>query len=176
MDDDAPAQLVVVPPPPPADRKESAYLLWAYETGQDAKEAALRLGLPVRTVQDWVHRDRWRARLTDERRDSVRRAMVGTELALTRAMSGLADRLHRIAMGQGDTKTVLDKRGQPVTIELPVPYQAQVNALNSLRDWVAPLVADSGSPDPPDPDDAPTPETPAEIHAALRRMLEEKTS
>ncbi len=171
---DAAARTLSLVPEVVEDERETAFLLWAYECGQNAAETARRLGIPVRTVQDWVKIDGWRGRLDRERKEVARVAWAGAEAALSRAVDGLVNRLYRIGMGEGDTKTVLDKQGNPVTVEIPVPYQAQVNAANSLLDRVG-LVAAGRPADAPSDDDAQA--RPMTLHERIerqRRALEEQ--
>ena len=42
--------------------------------------------------------------------------------------------LAKVARGEGDKVTMLDKRGELVEVELPVPYRARVNAGATLLD------------------------------------------
>ncbi len=53
---------------------------------------------------------------------------------MLRVVPEVIDRLHKIAMGQGDTKPVVLKDGSVVDVEQVIPAQAQVNACNSLLD------------------------------------------
>ncbi len=162
------------------DRKESAYLSWAYESGQNAAEVARRLEIPPRTVQDWVKSDRWRDRLDTERKELARQVWAGAHLALSRAAGEVLSRLHRIALGHGDTKVILTRDGDPVEVELPIPYQAQVNAANSLLDRFGLTVRDQREPDRSHED---TPGltlaelramTPEELRALEQRMIDQE--
>ncbi len=114
--------------------REAAYQRWAYVDGQNAAETARALGLSPRTVQDWAQREGWRHRLDAERKEQTARVWSVAELALLRAVPRVIERLERIALGQGDVKPQLTKDGELVEVEVPVPYQSQVNAANSLLD------------------------------------------
>ena len=129
----APAHQTLTPDVIPTDR-EGAYQRWAYLDGQNAAATARALGLSENTVRSWATRDGWRGRLDQERQEQMQGVRSVAELALIRAVPDVIDRLHRIALGQGDTKPVLTKDGEVVEIEQPIPYQAQVNAANSLLD------------------------------------------
>ncbi len=129
----APAHRVLTPELLDTDR-EAAYQRWAYVDGQNAAETARALGLSPRTVQDWAQREGWRHRLDAERKEQTARVWSVAELALLRAVPRVIERLERIALGQGDAKLQLTKDGEPVEVEIPGPYQAQVNAANSLLD------------------------------------------
>ncbi len=131
--DDAGARRGLIPDVLPSDR-ETAYLLWSTTHGQNAAEVARELGLPETTVRSWVTRDGWRARLDQEHLEQNRRVRSVAEAALLRVVPEVIDRLHRIAMGQGDTKPVVLKDGTIVEVEQIVPPQASVNACNSLLD------------------------------------------
>ncbi|MDP9470062.1 MAG: hypothetical protein M3Q71_05255 [Chloroflexota bacterium] len=117
----------------PADR-EAAYQLWAHQHQQNAAAVARSLGIPVSTVQSWVRRDGWTARLQAEREDLGRHVWAAAELALLRAVPDGIQALHKIANGEGDTRQVVTKDGEVVEVQEFVPYQARVNAVNSLLD------------------------------------------
>ncbi len=117
----------------PADR-EAAYQLWAHQHQQNAAATARTLGIPVSTVQSWVRRDGWTARLQAEREDLGRHVWAAAELALLRAVPDGIQALHKIANGEGDTRQVVTKDGEVVEVQEFVPYQARVNAVNSLLD------------------------------------------
>ncbi|MDP9358200.1 MAG: hypothetical protein M3Q71_20655 [Chloroflexota bacterium] len=129
----APAHRVLTPELLDTDR-EAVYQRWAYVDGQNAAETARALGLSPRTVQDWAQREGWRHRLDAERKEQTARVWSVAELALLRAVPRVIERLERIALGQGDVKPQLTKDGELVEVEIPIPYQAQVNAANSLLD------------------------------------------
>ena len=168
---DATPQLTLVPDVLDGDR-EAAYLVYATQADGNAAETARILGIPERTVQHWARLDGWPARLDSERSRLAAVAVRSAQLALGQALHPVVAGLVRIAIGQGDTKTVLDKRGDPVTVELPVPYQARVNAANSLLDRFG-FVA--GMPAPADDrgdGDEDRPRTPQELQARSRQLLE----
>lgn len=146
--------------------------LWAHETRQYVVETERRMGIAVRTVQDWVKADGRRDRLDRERQKVARVAWAGAEAALSRAVDGLVNCLYRIGMGEVGTKSIIGQQGNPVTVELPIPYQAQVNAAHSLLDRVG-LVA-AGRPNDLAPDDGPQhrPKTIQERIERQRRALE----
>ncbi len=153
----------------PADR-EGAYQRWAYLDGQNAAATARALGLSENTVRSWATRDGWRARVEQERSEQTQRVRSVAELALMRVVPRVIDRLHRIAMGQGDVKPVLTKDGELVEVERPIPAQAQVNAANSLLDRFGltavklhqhQVTAPVPSPPPPAPTPPPTTSTTA---------------
>ena len=73
------------------------------------------------------------------------------QVELIGAVTEMVPRLRRIGNGQGDTKKVLTKKGEIVEVEIPVPYQAQVNAWGELRE-LAGLVAGL-EPHPDEPED-----------------------
>ncbi len=129
----APVHRALTPDVIPADR-EGAYQRWAYLDGQNAAATARALGLSENTVRSWATRDGLRDRLDQERIEQGQRVRSVAELVLIRAVPEVIDRLHRITLGQGDTKPVLTKDGAVVELEQPIPYQAQVNAANSLLD------------------------------------------
>ncbi len=129
----APAHRALAPELLDTDR-EATYQRWAYVDGQNAAETARALGLSPRTVQDWAQREGWRHRLDAERKEQTARVWSVAELALLRAVPRVIERLERIALGQGDVKPQLTKDGELVEVEIPIPYQAQVNAANSLLD------------------------------------------
>ncbi len=127
--------------------REAAWLVYATEADGNAAETARILGIPERTVQHWARVDGWPARLDSERVRLGAVAVRSAQLALGQALHPVVTRLVRIALGQGDTKTIADRTGRPVTVELPVPYQASVNAANSLLDrfgFVAGMPAPAG--------------------------------
>ena len=127
-DDAAPAPEVV------DGSSEGAYQLWAWATDQNAAEVARRLALPERTVQDWAKRHGWRARLEQDRKELAERTWRSLETALVGVAPQIVRRLNKIATGQGDTKRVQLKDGTVAEVDVPVPYQAQVIAANSLLD------------------------------------------
>ena len=160
-----------------ADRREAAYALWAWKLDRNAAEVGRALGVPARTVQRWAADGGWRERHAAERRSLGRRAWAAAELRLLGIVDEVLARQVRIALGQGDRVRTLTKRGEAVEVDLPVPYQAQVNAQNSLLDRLG-LVAGARPPAPAedeeraqdDDDDEPTdPQDAAERH---RRRLE----
>ncbi len=165
-------QLALVPDVLDADR-EAAYLVYATQADGNAAEVARLLGIPERTVQHWARVDGWPARLDSERSRLAAVAVRAAQLALGQAVNPVVARLVRIALGQGDTKTVLDKRGEPVTVEIPVPYQAQVNAANSLLDrfGFGPGMPAPAGGDDDDQDDG-RPLTPRELAERKRQLLE----
>ncbi len=114
-----------------ADR-ETAYLLWSTVHGQNAAEVARDLGIPEPTVRSWCSRDGWRARLELEHQEQSRRVRSVVDAALLRIIPNVINRLDRIVMGHGDTKPVLTKDGEVIEMEIPIPYQAQVNAAKEL--------------------------------------------
>ncbi len=116
------------------DDREAAYQLWAHQHQQNAAATARTLGIPVSTVQSWVRRDGWTARLQAEREDLGRHVWAAAELALLRAVPDGIQALHRIATGEGDTRQLVTKEGEVVEVQEFVPYQARVNAVNSLLD------------------------------------------
>ncbi len=116
------------------DDREAAYQLWAHQHQQNAAATARTLGIPVSTVQSWVRRDGWTARLQAEREDLGRHVWAAAELALLRAVPDGIQALHKIANGEGDTRQVVTKDGEVVEVQEFVPYQARVNAINSLLD------------------------------------------
>ncbi len=130
---DATLQRGLTPDVIPADR-QGAFQLWAYVHGQNAAATARALGLSENTVRSWAARDGWRGRLDLEREEQTQRVRSVAELALIRAVPEVIERLHKIAMVQGDTKPVVLKDGSVVDVEQVIPAQAQVNACNSLLD------------------------------------------
>ena len=114
------------------DEREAAYQLWAHQHQQNAAATARTLGIPISTVQSWVRRDGWAARLQAEREDLGRHVWAAAEVALLRAVPDGIQALHRIATGDGDTWQVVTKDGEVVEVVEFVPYQARVNAINSL--------------------------------------------
>ncbi len=116
------------------DEREAAFQLWAHQHQQNAAATARTLGIPVSTVQSWVRRDGWAARLQAEREDLGRHVWAAAELALLRAVPDGIQALHKIANGEGDTRQVVTKDGEMVEVIEFVPYQARVNAVNSLLD------------------------------------------
>ncbi len=114
-----------------ADR-ESAYILWATVAHQNAADVARTLGIPEPTVRSWCSRDGWRARLELEHQEQSQRVRAVMDAALLRIIPNVINRLDRIAMGHGDTKPVLTKDGEVIELEIPIPYQAQVNAAKEL--------------------------------------------
>ncbi len=116
-----------------ADR-ETAFLLWATTYGQNAAETARALNLPETTVRSWVARDAWRARLDQEQAEQRQRVRSVADAALMRVVPEVIEGLAKIARGQGDHRDTLDKDGNLVTVYDAVPYQARVNAGNSLLD------------------------------------------
>ncbi|MDP9471126.1 MAG: hypothetical protein M3Q71_10745 [Chloroflexota bacterium] len=131
--DDAAARRGLVPDVLPSDR-ETAYLLWSTTHGQNAADVARELGLPETTVRSWVTRDGWRARLDQERTEQSLRVRAMADVALMRVVPEVIEGLAKIARGAGDHRDTLDKDGNLVTVYDAVPYQARVNASNSLLD------------------------------------------
>ncbi len=121
---DATAPPVPVVALEPERNRETAFALWAYRYGRNAAATAAALDLPPRTVQRWAAEDGWAARADREAAELVANVRAAAEVALFGAVADAIDALHKIARGQGETKTVLDKRGEPVTVEIPVPFQA----------------------------------------------------
>ncbi len=130
---DAALQRGLVPDVIPADR-EAAYELWAYAHGQNATATAAALGIPANTVRSWANRDGWRQRYELERGERFETVRRATELALLRAIPDTIKMFHKIVNGEGDSRQTLDKEGNLVTVYDAVPYQARVNAGNSLLD------------------------------------------
>ncbi len=128
---DAAVQRGLTPDVIPADR-DAAYELWAYVHGQNAAATARALGLSENTVRSWCQRDGWRGRLDLEREEQTQRVRSVAELALIRVVPEVIERLHKIAMGEGDIKPVVLKDGTIVEVGQIVPPQASVNACNSL--------------------------------------------
>ncbi len=122
----------LVPDVLPSDR-ETAYHHWAYVSERNAAETARALGLPVRTVQDWVSRDGWKVRYDQERGDLAQRVRDTMELALIRAMPSAIQALVRIIEGDGDLRQHVTKDGEIIELEEFVPYMARVNAVKELR-------------------------------------------
>ena len=170
------------PPPPDLlpevvdDQHEGAYVLWAWKFDGNAAEVGRALGIPARTVQRWAADGGWKGRRAAERRSLGRRAWLATELRLLGVADELIAAQIKIAKGEGDRITTLTRRGEAVEVDYPVPYQARVNAQNSLLDRMG-LVAGARPPAPADDehdqdeaDDEPTdPQDAAERH---RRRLE----
>ena len=123
---DTPAQLPHVDVLP--NDRETAYHHWAYVSDRNAAETARCLGLPVRTVQDWVTRDGWRVRYDQDRGELAQRVRDTVEVALIRAFPEVVQGFLKIFRGEGDQRQTLDKDGNLVTVYDPVPYQARVNA------------------------------------------------
>ena len=155
-----PAEDAATPPPPtgaplvPAvvdGDAETAYQLWAWECDQNAAEVARRLSLPERTVQRWAKDGGWRTRLDRERKELAGRTWRAVEVALIGVAPEIVKRLHGIAMGKGDTKRVRLKDGTLADVELPIPYQAQVVAANSLLDRFGLSAANAPRERPADP-------------------------
>ena len=154
------------PPPPgllpePADDpRERAYLLWAWRLDGNAAEVGRALGIPARTVQRWAREGTWTARHATERRSLGRRAWAAAEVRMLGVVEDLIAAQIKIATGQGDKITTLTRRGEAVEVDYPVPYQARVNAANSLLDrfGIVPgaRLADEDDRDEDDPDDDPT--------------------
>ncbi len=128
---DAALQPALTPDVIPADR-ETAYTLWATVAHQNAADVARTLGIPEPTVRSWCQRDGWRSRLELEHQEQSQRVRAVMEAALVRIIPNVINRLDRIAMGHGDTKPVLTKDGEVIELEIPIPYQAQVNAAKEL--------------------------------------------
>ena len=163
------------------DQREAAYILWAGALDGNAAEVGRALGIPARTVQRWAVDDGWRDRRAAERRSRGRRVRAASEALLLNVAQDLLAEQIRIAKGEGDTIRVLTKRGEVVEVDYPVPYQARVNAQNSLLDrmgLVAGALAPSPEEDERDEDEAagePTdPQDAAERHRMwLERMRKE---
>ncbi len=130
---DAATRRGLVPDVLPSDR-ELAYVLWSTTHGQNAAEVARELGLPETTVRSWVSRDGWRARFDQERTEQSLRVRAMADVALMRVVPEVIEGLAKIARGEGDHRDTLDKDGNLVTVYDAVPYQARVNAGNSLLD------------------------------------------
>ncbi len=128
---DAALQRGLIPDVLSGDR-EAAYVLWSTVHGQNAAEVARSLGIPESTVRSWASRDGWRARVDQERIEQSQRVRSVVDAALLRVIPDVIDRLHRIAMGQGDIKPVLTKDGTIVEVEQPIPPAASVNAAKEL--------------------------------------------
>ena len=92
--------------------------------------------MPLRSVQHHAKVDGWHERadrLAEElAADARASARVGLYAATADAVAALA----RIASGEGEPRTVLDRDGHAAEVTDPVPYQARVNAANSILDRV----------------------------------------
>ncbi len=174
-----------------ADR-ETAYLLWSTVHGQNAAEVARELGIPEPTVRSWCQRDGWRSRLDLEHKEQSQRVRAVMDAALLRIIPNVINRLDRIAMGHGDTKPVLTKDGEVIELEIPIPYQAQVNAAKELvaifngpkthhhhHTTDVPATPSPPAPSPstsPDPAGIPDPTTPLTREAAAAMSPEERAA
>ena len=169
------------PPPPDLlpevvdDQHEGAYVLWAWKFDGNAAEVGRALGIPARTVQRWAADERWQERRAAERRSLGRRAWVAGEVRMLGVVEDLIAAQIKIATGEGDKITTLTKRGEVVEVDYPVPYQARVNAQNSLLDRLG-LVMGARPPAPaddePDQDDDDEPMDAQDAAERHRRRLE----
>ncbi len=184
---DAATRRGLVPDVLPSDR-ESAYTLWATVAHQNAADVARTLGIPEPTVRSWCQRDGWRSRLQLEHQEQAQRVRVVVDAALLRIIPATVERLHQIAMGRGDTKSVLTRDGEVVELEQLVPYAAQVHAAKELlalyhgpkthhhhhtTDTTAPVAT---TPPPTTHDTTATSTTPLTREAAARMTPEERAA
>ena len=144
MDDATPPPTELLPEPVD-DQREAAYVLWAWRLDGNAAEVGRDLGIPPRTVQRWASEGNWKARHAAERRSLGRRAWAAAELRMMSVVDDILAAQIKIATGEGDRITTLTRRGEVVEVDYPVPYQARVNAQNSLLDRLG-LVAGARPP------------------------------
>jgi len=114
--------------------RDDAYDLWKAEFQQNTSALARYLNVPRTTVYGWEERDKWRERLSEERRDLTLRTNSVIDGLLLRIGPEIIEGLTKIGRGIGDTHVEMDREGNAVDVTNPVPYQARVNAWNSLAD------------------------------------------
>ena len=118
--------------------REAAYLVSATEADGRAAEVGRILGIPERSVQHRAKADGWAGRLDSERTRLAAVAVGAAQLARKEALHPVVAGPVRIPPGQGDTRTIVDPAGERATAEIPVPYQARVNAANPLLERTKP--------------------------------------
>ena len=112
------------------------YAAWAYAHGRNAARTAKAFGLPERTVQHRARVDGWAERADREAAELSADARAAVRAMLHHNAAEMVAALVKIAKGQGDTRTVLDKDGNAVEVTDPVPYQARVNAITAGLDRI----------------------------------------